>query len=247
MAATPPLERSEFYHAGCRETRSSQSETRSRAACRVHYNRRMRRGSSLKLLASVTSPYARKVRIAFAEKKIEYTLVEEDPWDAASAVGDHNPLGKVPVLVLEDGTSIFDSRVIVEYIDSISPVSRLIPEPTRQRILVRRWEALADGVLDAAVSARLEQLRPKRQQSAAHLARQLRRILAAVEMLSRDLADRTWCNGESYSLADIATGVALGYLDFRHPEFSWRESATNLDRLLEKLSKRPSFEATAPQ
>jgi glutathione S-transferase len=200
----------------------------------------------MKLLASTTSPYARKVRIAFAEKKIDYTLVEQDPWDAASIVSQHNPLGKVPVLVLDDGTSIFDSRVIVEYIDSISPGSRLIPEPTRQRILVRRWEALADGVLDAAVSARLEQLRPKRQQSAAHLARQLRKIMAAVETLSRDLDDRVWCNGESYSLADIATGVALGYLDFRHPEFAWRESAPNLGRLLDKLGKRASFEATRP-
>jgi glutathione S-transferase len=194
-----------------------------------------------------TSPYARKVRIAFAEKKIDYTLVNEDPWAEASTVPDHNPLGKVPVLVLDDGTNIFDSRVIVEYIDSISPVSRLIPEPARQRIIVKRWEALADGLLDAAVAARAEQLRPKRHQSAAHLTRQLRKILAAVQSMSRDLADRAWCNGENYSLAVIATGVALGYLDFRHAEFAWRESAPNLNRLLEKLSKRASFEHTQPQ
>ena len=97
------------------------------------------------------------------------------------------------------------------------------------------------------MSARLEQLRPKRQQSAEHLARQLGKILAAVETLSRDLGERRWCNGEAYSLADIATGVALGYLDFRHPEFAWRESSPNLDRLLERLSKRASFEGTAPQ
>jgi glutathione S-transferase len=201
----------------------------------------------MKLLASITSPYARKVRVAFAEKKIEYTLVEEDPYSAESTVGDHNPLGKVPVLVLDDGTSIFDSRVIVEYIDSISPVSRLIPATARQRIMVKRWEALADGMVDAAVAARQEQLRPKRQQSAAHLARQLRKMLAAVETMAHDLDDRAWCNGEGYSLADIATGVALGYLDFRHPEFAWRESAPNLNRLLEKLSKRASFENTRPR
>jgi len=96
----------------------------------------------LKLIATLTSPYARKVRIALAEKKIEYTLVEQNPWEAGNVVSEHNPLGKVPVLVLEDGTNLFDSRVIVEYIDLISPVSRLIPEPTRQRILVKRWEAL---------------------------------------------------------------------------------------------------------
>ncbi|MEO7762112.1 MAG: glutathione S-transferase N-terminal domain-containing protein [Casimicrobiaceae bacterium] len=207
----------------------------------------MARSTAMTLLASITSPYARKVRIAFAEKKIEYTLVEQDPWDAASIVGEHNPLGKVPVLVLDDGTNIFDSRVIVEYIDSISPGSRLIPEPTRQRILVRRWEALGDGMLDAAVAARQEQLRPKRLQSPAHIARQLRKIMACVEAMSRDLGDRSWCNGEGYTLADIATGVALGYLDFRHPEFAWRDTAQNLSRLLEKLSKRASFESTQPR
>src|SRR3954470_11005249 len=119
----------------------------------------------MKLLASISSPYARKVRIAFAEKKIEYTLVEVDPWSAESSVGEHNPLGKVPVLVLEDGTNIFDSRVIVEYIDLVSPVSRLIPEPTRQRILVKRWEALGDGLIDAAVALRAEMRRPAGQVS----------------------------------------------------------------------------------
>jgi glutathione S-transferase len=201
----------------------------------------------MKLLASSSSPYSRKVRIAFAEKKIDYTLVEQDPWDANSIVGAHNPLGKVPVLVLDDGTNIFDSRVIVEYIDSVSPVSRLIPEPVRQRILVKRWEALGDGLLDAAVAVRAEKLRPQRQQSAAHLTRQLRKILATVEAMSRDLGDRSWCNGEGYTLADIATGVALGYLDFRHPEFAWRDSAPNLSRLLEKLAKRASFESTSPR
>lgn len=200
----------------------------------------------MKLLASKTSPYARKVRIAFAEKKIEYTLVEQDPWADDSIVGNHNPLGKVPVLVLEDGTNLFDSRVIVEYIDLVSPVSRLIPEPTRQRILVKRWEALGDGLMDAAVGARLESLRPKRQQNAETLERHQRRMHMAVETMCRDLGDKLWCNGESYSLADIATGVSLAYLDLRHPEFAWRESAPNLDRLLQKLAKRPSFEHTQP-
>lgn len=200
----------------------------------------------MKLLASKTSPYARKVRIAFAEKKIEYTLVEQNPWEAGNVVSDHNPLGKVPVLVLEDGTNLFDSRVIVEYIDLVSPVSRLIPEPTRQRILVKRWEALGDGLMDAAVSARLETMRPKRQQSPANIERQLGKMRSAVDTMSKDLGERNWCNGEGYSLADIATGVALGYLDFRHAEFSWREGAPNLSRLVQRLAKRPSFEHTQP-
>ena len=200
----------------------------------------------MKLLASKTSPYARKVRIAFAEKKIEYTLVEQDPWAVDTIVGNHNPLGKVPVLVLEDGTNLFDSRVIVEYIDLVSPVSRLIPEPTRQRILVKRREALADGLMDAAVGARIESLRAKKLQSAEALERHHGKMKAAIGTMSRDLGDRPWCNGEAYSLADIATGVALAYLDLRHPEMNWRDDAPNLDRLLQKLSKRPSFEHTQP-
>lgn len=201
----------------------------------------------MKLLASKTSPYARKVRIAFAEKKIDYALVEQDPWSADSIVDDHNPLGKVPVLVLEDGTIIFDSRVIVEYIDLVSPVSRLIPEPTRQRILVKRWEALGDGLIDAAVTVRAEMRRPAAQRSDANVTRQICKIRAAVAAMSRELGERTWCNGENYSLADIATGVALGYLEFRLPDIAWREGAINLSRHVDKLAKRASFQHTRPE
>ena len=116
----------------------------------------------MKLLSSQTSPYARKVRIALAEKKIEYELVEASPWDAGTSVPAINPLGKVPVLMLDDGTALYDSRVIVEYLDTVSPVSRLIPEPSRQRIAVKRWEALADGICDAAVLIVRESKRPAR-------------------------------------------------------------------------------------
>ncbi|MEO8133945.1 MAG: glutathione S-transferase N-terminal domain-containing protein [Betaproteobacteria bacterium] len=200
----------------------------------------------MKLLASKTSPYARKVRIAFAEKKIDYVLVEQDPWGDDNIIGEHNPLGTLPVLVLEDGTNIYDSRVIVEYIDLVSPVSRLIPEPTRQRILVKRWEALGDGLLDAAVAARLEMLRPPEQRSEANVQRQMSKIYTAVDAMARELGERNWCNGENYSLADIATGVSLSYLDLRHPDVAWRESATNLARHVEKLSRRVSFQHTQP-
>src|SRR5262249_60740692 len=119
----------------------------------------------MKLIASLTSPYARKVRIALAEKKIEYELVEAAPFAPDTAVPSYNPLGKVPVLVLDDGTNLFDSRVIVEYLDTVSPVSRLIPEPSRQRIAVKRWEALADGICDAAVAGVVEGRRPGKQPS----------------------------------------------------------------------------------
>jgi glutathione S-transferase len=200
----------------------------------------------LRLLASLTSPYARKVRIALAEKKIEYQLVEALPFAPGSDVPSHNPLGKVPVLLLDDGTALYDSRVIVEYLDTVSPVSRLIPEPSRQRILVRRWEALADGICDATVLVTLERKRPARQQSSEWIARQQDKIVRGTEELARELDDKAWCNGEGYTLADIATGCALGYLDLRYAELDWRDAYPNLARLAEKLIKRPSFADTVP-
>ncbi|HEX9278506.1 MAG TPA: glutathione S-transferase [Casimicrobiaceae bacterium] len=200
----------------------------------------------MKLIASYTSPYARKVRIALAEKKIEYDFVEESPWVADTTVPNYNPLGKVPVLVLDDGTTLFDSRVIVEYLDTVSPVSRLIPEPNRQRIVVKRWEALGDGICDAAVAIVLESKRPPRQQNKDWLDRQRRKIDLGLKELGDELGERAWCNGEAYSLADIATGCVLAYLDLRHAAIDWRARYPNLVKLAEKLAKRPSFAETVP-
>lgn len=200
----------------------------------------------LKLIASTTSPFARKVRIALAEKKVEYQMVAASAWDAGNPVHAYNPLGKLPVLILDDGTHLFDSRVIVEYIDLVSPVSRLIPEPARQRIAVKKWEALADGVCDAAASIVIERRRPANLQSEEWIERQRRKIREGVAELSRELGDRAWCYGETCSLADIATGCALGYLDLRHAELDWRDLYPNLARLAERLGKRPSFAETTP-
>lgn len=200
----------------------------------------------MKLIASLTSPYARKVRIALAEKKIEYDLVEESPWASQTQVPTYNPLGKVPVFVLDDGTRLFDSRVIVEYLDTVSPVSRLIPEPSRQRIVVRRWEALADGICDAAVAIVLENKRAAKQQNTEWVARQRGKVDLGLAELASELGDKAWCNGEAYSLADIATGCALAYLDLRHPTIDWRGAYPNLVRLADKLLKRASFAETVP-
>jgi glutathione S-transferase len=200
----------------------------------------------LKLLYAPTSPYARKVRIALAEKKIECQFVEASPWTPDTVVPQFNPLGKIPVLMLDDDTPLYDSRVIVEYLDNVSPVSRLIPEPARQRIVVRRWEALADGMCDAAVAIVLERKRPAKQQSPEFVERQQAKIVAGLAEMARELGDKGWCNGEAYSLADIATGVMLGYLDLRHPEVDWRGEYPNLARHAEKLGRRASFADTVP-
>lgn len=201
----------------------------------------------MKLIGSLTSPYVRKARIVLAEKKIEYEFVLDNPWSAGSGVARLNPLGKVPVLVLDDDSTLFDSRVIVEYLDGVTPNNRLLPAAGRERIRIKRWEALADGVLDAAVAVRLEAKRPKHEQSADWIARQREKIDRSLEAMSEDLGEHPWCSGNAFSLADVAVGTALGYLDFRLPDIQWRDRHANLARLFEELMERPSFAETVPR
>ncbi len=203
----------------------------------------------MKLLGSLTSPYVRKVRIVMAEKKLDYKLELEDVWSPGTAIGNANPLGKVPCLIMEGGEAVFDSRVIVEYLDTLSPVGRLIPATGRERVEVRTWEALADGLLDASITARLEQTWPGRseaQRSAAWIDRHMHKVHAALKAMSQGLGERPWCSGIHMTLADIAVGCALGYMDLRFPQIEWRRDYPNLARLHDKLMQRPSFIDTAP-
>ena len=201
----------------------------------------------MKLLGIQPSPFTRKVRIVLAEKKIDCDFVIASPQAEGSPVQARNPLGKVPVLVLEDETAVYDSRVIVGFLDNVSPFGRLIPPGNRERIEVRRWEALADGVLDAAVLVRYENQRSKDERSAAWIERQMGKIRAGVDEMERELGDKSFCTGNSYTLADIAVGVCLGYLDFRFPQLGWRDSHPNLVRLDAKLAERQSFIDTVPR
>jgi glutathione S-transferase len=203
----------------------------------------------MKLIGSLASPYVRKVRIVMAEKKLDYQLVLEDVWAADSQIFDSNPLGKVPCLVMEGGEALFDSRVIVEYLDTLSPVGKLIPGLGRERAEVKTWEALADGLMDAALLARMENVWPHRtpeQRSQAWIDRQLGKIHQALRAMSRGLGDKPFCAGIHFSLADVAVGCALAYLDFRFPQLDWRADHPNLQRLLEKLAQRPSFIDSVP-
>ncbi len=202
----------------------------------------------MKLIGSLTSPYVRKVRIVMAEKKLDFQLVLEDVWGADDILKS-NPLGKVPCLVMEGGEAVFDSRVIVEYLETLSPVGKLIPPAGRQRIEVRTWEALADGLLDASIAARLESTwsgRSAEQRSPAWIERNLSRVQAALRAMSQGLGDKPYCSGTYFSLADVAVGVALGYLDFRFSHIDWRSPYPNLQRLHDKLATRQSFIDSAP-
>ncbi len=201
----------------------------------------------MKLIGSLTSPYVRKVRVVMAEKRLDFELLLEDVW-GQDAILKSNPLGKVPCLVMEGGEAVFDSRVIVEYLDTLSPVGKLIPPLGRERTEVRTWEALADGVLDASILARLEATWTGRegQRSQAWIDRQMSRVHAAVRAMGQGLADKSFCTGNHFTLADVAVGCALGYLDFRFPAIDWRAEHPNLHKLYDKLAARPSFAETAP-
>jgi glutathione S-transferase len=203
----------------------------------------------MKLIGSNSSPYVRKVRVVMAEKKLDYEYVLEDVWSANTNIGLSSPLGKVPCLVMEGGEAIFDSRVIVEYLDTLSPVGKLIPGVGRERAEVKTWEALADGVLDASILARLEATwggRTAEQRSQAWIDRQLGKVDAALQAMSKGLGDKAFCVGIHLTLADVAVGVALGYLDFRFPQIDWREPYPNLLKLQDKLMARASFADTKP-
>jgi glutathione S-transferase len=201
----------------------------------------------MKLIGSFTSPYVRKVRVVLAEKKLDYSFELENVWGAQTNIHLSNPLGKVPCLVMEDGSTMYDSRVIAEYLDTLTPVCKLLPPNGRDRADVKVWEALADGVLDAAVLVRLEKtLRPAEQQSQPWMDRQMGKVRAGLQVMSDNLGEQAFCMGVHYTLADVAVGCALGWLAFRFPEIGWRSDFPNLARLSDKLSERASFKDTVP-
>lgn len=207
---------------------------------------------AMQLLYTVNSPYARKVRIVALEKHVELNLTEVVLSAPDCPVNQHNPLGKVPTLVLSNGESIYDSRVIVEYLDHLTPIAHLIPQDHTAKIKVRRWEALADGVCDAAVAVMLEQRKPEAQQAQASIDRQLGKVLAGLTVLDTDLHKKKWCVDETFSLADIALGSMLGYFDLRFKQLrwegkTWQDKFPNLAKHYGVLVKRPSFKQTMPQ
>jgi glutathione S-transferase len=202
----------------------------------------------MKLMGSLTSPYVRKVRVVMAEKRLDFQLLLEDVWNSDDILKS-NPLGKVPCLVMEGGEAVFDSRVIVEYLDTLSPVGKLIPPVGRERTEIRTWEALADGLLDASILARMEANwagRSAEQRSQAWIERQMSRVDSALQAMSRGLGEKPFCAGNQFTLADVAAGCALGYLDFRFAHLDWRGNHPNLERLANKLAARQSFIDTLP-
>ena len=200
----------------------------------------------MKLLYTPNSPYARKVRIVAQEKHIDIELQEVVLADPDCIVKNYNPLAKVPVLILNDGDSLYDSRVIVEYLDNHAPGTHLIPTNNTSKIAARRWEALADGICDAAVSAMLEQRKAPEKQSQANVDKQLEKVTRGLEVLNLDIIKKKWCVNETFGLADIALGCMLGYVDLRFKQLNWQDNYPNLVKHYSILVKRPSFKETMP-
>ncbi|MCB1660179.1 MAG: glutathione S-transferase [Moraxellaceae bacterium] len=202
----------------------------------------------MKLIASLTSPFARKVRIVLAEKQLEHELVVDIPWNAETQVPQFNPLGKVPVLVIneQEHTSLFDSRVIVEYLERLVPSPVLIPKAAEAYIQTKRQEALADGIADAAATIFIEQKRSQALQSAEWIARQQQKIDLGLQAMSQVLGDKLFFVGEELSLADISSVCCLGYLDLRFAEIAWRSQYPNLANFMTRLADRESIKQTIP-
>lgn len=200
----------------------------------------------MKLFASLTSPYARKIRIILAEKKLTFELVVDSPWEVNTLVADVNPLGKVPVLVTDDGEVFFDSPVIAGYLETLDAAPLLLPREALEAVRVRQIEALADGITDAAVTALLESRRSEAQRSDAVIARQLEKVARGLDVLEQRAAGRQWLHGDTLGLGDIAAAVALGYLDLRFPELDWRSRHPGLVPFAERMFARDSLRDTQP-
>ncbi len=200
----------------------------------------------LQLISATPSPYARKVRIALAEKGIPFELLTEVPWDSTTATPKHNPLEKLPVLILPDGGSVYESRFILEWIEVKHPTPPMLPDDADARLAARKVEVVADGVCDACVLMFWERHRPEEQRSTAWVARQQRKVDGGLRALAEWAGDREWVVGDRFGLADIATGTLVRYLDVRFPTLPWRERHPNLAALSDRLEQRPSFATTTP-
>jgi len=200
----------------------------------------------MKLISATPSPYARKVRIALAEKDIPFELVTEVPWDNTTATPKHNPLEKLPVLILDDGSSVYESHFILEWLEYKHPLPPMLPPDIDGKIAARRVEVVCDGICDALVALFWERHRAAEHQSAEWKARQQRKVDGGMRALAEWVGDREWIVGDRFGLADIAAGTVVRYLDVRFPEYPWRTNHPNLAVMSDRLEQRPSFQGSVP-
>lgn len=197
------------------------------------------------LVSATPSPYARKVHIALTEKNLPFKLLTEVPWNSDTITPRFNPLEKLPILLLPDGTSVYESHHIVQYLELKYPDTPLLPTQVDDRLAALKLEVLCDGICDAVVLTLFEKTRSGGG-SAEWLARQRRKIEGGVAEMSKLVADRAWAVADRFSLGDIAVGTAVGYLSVRFAELPWRASYPNLAQMSDRLEQRPSFQQSVP-
>ncbi|MCC6534061.1 MAG: glutathione S-transferase N-terminal domain-containing protein [Burkholderiales bacterium] len=201
----------------------------------------------MKVLGSPGSPFVRKVRVIAAEKNIPIEYVVERPNVEGSRIPDLNPLGKIPVLLLDDGEALYDSVVIGEYLDGLKAEPRLVPADFAGRIAVKRLEALGDGLAEIAVTISHD-YGPMNdpEKRAGWMPRQYDKLKRTLGFLQRSIEGRSWLHGDRFGLADICAGYALFYLDQVVADVAWRRSHPGLAAYAERLAARGSFRSTVP-
>lgn len=198
----------------------------------------------LKLISATPSPYARKVRIVLAEKRIPFELITEVPWNSTTKTPLHNPLEKLPVLILEDGSSVYESHYILEYIEAKFPGKLMLSEDIDERLFAKKVEVVADGMCDALVLCFFENQRA--QPSEEWKSRQMKKIDGGFKALAEWVGDKDFIVGGKFGLADVAAGSVCGYCDVRFAEYPWRNTFPNLAKYVDKLAARKSFKDTMP-
>ena len=198
-----------------------------------------------KLISASPSPFARKVRIALAEKGLPFELLTEVPWDSTTSTPRYNPLEKLPILLLPDGSSVYESSYILQFLEMKYPQVPLLPQDIDGKLAAMKLEVLCDGVCDAVVLTIFEKLRAGGG-SPEWLARQRRKIDGGIAEMARLVGSRRWAVGDGFSLGDIAVGTAVGYLSVRLPEMPLRTLYPDLAEFSDRLEQRPSFLASRP-
>jgi glutathione S-transferase len=198
------------------------------------------------LISATPSPYARKVRIALMEKDIPFELLTEVPWDSTTSTPKYNPLEKLPVLICEDGSSVYESRFVLEYLELKHPTPALLPKDVDGILAAKRLEVLCDGICDALVLMFFERMRPEASQSAEWTARQRRKVDGGLKEIARLIGARPFAVGESFSLGDIAAVTVVAYMSVRWPQMNWREQYPNLAAYSDRMEQRPSFQKSRP-
>ncbi len=199
-----------------------------------------------RLISATPSPYARKVRIALAEKGLPFELITEVPWNSTTVTPQYNPLEKLPVLICADGTSFYESRFILEYLELKHPIPALLPPDVDGILAAKRLEVLCDGICDALILMFFEKQRPATAQSPEWLARQKRKVEGGLKEIARLIGTKEFAAGGSFGLGDIAAATVTGYITVRWPDISWKTQYPGLADHSERMEQRPSFASSVP-